>query len=213
MFQQLFSALLDTLKMVVFSGALSAIFGLPLGVLLSTTRKGYFFENLPLNLGLGAVVNAARSIPFIILMLAIIPLTRLIVGTSIGVSAAIVPLTLAAIPFFARVVETSLNKVPFGLIEAAQIMGASPVQIVQKVLIPEGLAGIISGLTLTLVNLVGYSAMAGAIGSGGLGSLAYHYGYQRFDTAIMISTVIILILLVQSIQMCGDYVVYKMVKH
>jgi D-methionine transport system permease protein len=203
-------ALLETIEMVTLASLFATLIGLPLGILLNMTRKGKLLANQPLYYLLSIVINATRSIPFIILMLAMIPLTRLIVGTSIGLYAAVVPLTFAAIPFFARVVETALNEVPAGLIEAAQAMGASPRQIIQKVLVPEAWPGIISGLTLTVVNLVGYSAMAGAIGGGGLGSLAYHYGYQRFDSVVMFSTVIILIILVQIIQSVGDYVVHKM---
>lgn len=203
-------ALLETIEMVTLASLFATLIGLPLGILLNMTRKGKLLANQPLYYLLSIVINATRSIPFIILMLAMIPLTRLIVGTSIGLYAAVVPLTFAAIPFFARVVETALNEVPAGLIEAAQAMGASPRQIIQKVLVPEAWPGIISGLTLTVVNLVGYSAMAGAIGGGGLGSLAYHYGYQRFDSVVMFSTVIILIILVQIIQSVGDYVVNKM---
>jgi len=203
------NALLDTLRMVAISGLIAAIFGLPLGVLLSITRKGNFWENKIFYYPMSFIINATRSIPFIILMLAIIPLTRMLVGTSIGVAASCVPLSLAAIPFFARIVEISINDVPQGLIDAGTVMGATVFQIIYKILIPESLPGIISGFTITLINLVGYSAMAGAIGGGGLGSLAYHYGYQRFDTSVMITTIIILILLVQFIQSFGDYVVHK----
>jgi len=213
MFIETLKALFETLEMVFVSGALSVLFGLPLGVLLASTRKGQIWENLPFYYVLGFIINAMRSIPFIILMIAIIPLTRLIVGSSIGVYAAIVPLTLAAIPFFARIVETAIHEVPEGLIEAARVMGAAPTQIMRKVLVTEALPGITSGFTLTLVNLVGYSAMAGAIGGGGLGTLAFHYGYQRFNTGVMVSTVIILILLVQLIQVVGDYVVHKVLSH
>lgn len=213
MFNDTLKALFETIEMVFVSGLLSTLMGLPIGILLFVTRPNQFWENRPFNLVLGAIINATRSVPFIILMLAMIPITRFIVGSSIGIYAAIVPLTVAAAPFFARVVETSLNEVPQGLIEAAKAMGASPGQIICKVLVPEALQGITSGLTLTIVNLIGYSAMAGAIGAGGLGALAYHYGYQRFDTSVMISTVVILIGLVQLIQWGGDYVVYKILKH
>ena len=161
-------------------------------------------ENAALNKVLGAIVNATRSIPFIILMVAIIPFTRMVVGTSIGTTAACVPLTLAAIPLLARLVETSIKDIQFGVIEAAQSMGASPFQIIRKVLLPEALPTIIDNVTVLIVNLIGYSAMAGAIGGGGLGDIAIRYGYQRFQADVMIATIIILIILVQLVQMIGD---------
>lgn len=209
MYTELLQALLETLLMVLASGLIACLLGLPIGVLLSITRKNQIWENLPFHYILAGLVNATRSVPFIILMIAITPFTRLIMGTSIGVFATLVPLSLAAIPFFARTVETALEEVPDRLIETALSMGATQMQIIGKVLIPEASASIISGITLTLVSLVGYSAMAGAIGGGGLGTLAFHHGYQRFDTSIMISTVVILILVVQLIQMAGDYAVSK----
>lgn len=198
-------ALWETTYMVAVSTVISIILGIPLGVILVTSDKGHILENLPLNRILGSIVNAARSTPFIILMVAIIPITRLIVGTSIGTEAAIVPLSIAAIPFVARIVESALKEVDFGLIEAAQAMGASPREIISKVLIPEAMPSIILGLTLTIISLIGYSAMAGAIGGGGLGDLAIRYGYQRFRVDIMLATVIILIAQVQIVQSCGDY--------
>ncbi|MDU4961579.1 MAG: methionine ABC transporter permease [Sporomusaceae bacterium] len=197
-------SLFETIYMVGVAAGISALFGLPLGIVLVTTDRGHILENLPLNRILGAVANATRSTPFIILMVAIIPLTRLIAGTSIGTNAAIVPLSLAAIPFVARIVESALREVDHGVIEAAQAMGASPRQIITKVLIPEALPAIILGLTLTVINLIGYSAMAGAIGGGGLGDLAIRYGYQRFRADIMLITVLILIAQVQLVQSCGD---------
>lgn len=209
MYTELLRALLETLLMVLASGIIACLLGLPIGVLLSVTRKNQIWENLPFHYILAGIVNATRSVPFIILMIAITPFTRFIMGTSIGVLATLVPLSLAAIPFFARTVETALEEVPDRLIEAALSMGATQMQIIRKVLIPEASASILSGVTLTLVSLVGYSAMAGAIGGGGLGTLAFHHGYQRFDTGIMISTVVILILVVQLIQMAGDYAVSK----
>jgi D-methionine transport system permease protein len=156
------------------------------------------------NQSVGAIVNAARSLPFIILLVVVIPLTRLITGTTIGATAAIVPLSLSAIPFFARVAETALREVDPGLIEAAQAMGCAPWQIILKVLIPEALPSLILGVTITIISLIGYSAMAGAIGGGGLGDLAIRYGYQRFETGVMIATVILLIVLVQGIQTLGN---------
>ena len=200
----LLKALWETLYMVVSSGVISFAFGIPLGVLLYVTRTGRILENALTNRMVGALVNAGRSIPFIILMVAIIPLTRLLTGTSIGTTAAIVPLSVAAIPFVARMAESALLDVPGGLVEAAQSMGASPMQIITRVLLPEARAGLINGMTITLVTLVSYSAMAGAIGGGGLGDLGIRYGYQRFDGVIMLATVTVLIALVQLLQMVGD---------
>lgn len=209
MYNEILKAFLETCVMVFFSGALAAVGGLPLGVILSLTRRHHLWENVTLHAILGFIINATRSVPFIILMIALLPLTKLLTGSTIQIKALIVPLTLAAIPFFARTVETAINDVPDGLTEAAKSMGATPFQIIRKVLIPEALPGIISGLTLTLVNLVGYSAMAGFNGSGGLGKLAIDYGFYRYDTKIVVITVIIMILLVQAIQMIGDYYAHK----
>ena len=200
----LITGTLDTLQMTVISTIMAMIIGIPLGVVLVVTSKGHILENAALNKILGAIVNATRSIPFIILMVAIIPFTRVVVGTSIGTTAACVPLTLAAIPFLARLVETSIKDIQFGVIEAAQSMGASPFQIIRKVLLPEALPTIIDNVTVLIVNLIGYSAMAGAIGGGGLGDIAIRYGYQRFQGDIMLATIIILIIMVQVIQMIGD---------
>ncbi len=200
----LLKALWETLYMVVSSGVVSFALGIPLGVLLYVTRAGRILENTLTNRVVGALVNAGRSIPFIILMVAIIPLTRLLTGTSIGTTAAIVPLSVAAIPFVARIAESALLEVPGGLVEAAQSMGASPMQIITRVLLPEAKGGLINGMTITLVTLVGYSAMAGAIGGGGLGDLGIRYGYQRFDGVIMLATVTVLIALVQLLQTVGD---------
>ena len=200
----LITGTLDTLQMTVISTIMAMIIGIPLGVVLVVTSKGHILENAALNKILGAIVNATRSIPFIILMVAIIPFTRMVVGTSIGTTAACVPLTLAAIPFLARLVETSIKDIQFGVIEAAQSMGASPFQIIRKVLLPEALPTIIDNVTVLIVNLIGYSAMAGAIGVGGLGDIAIRYGYQRFQGDIMLATIIILIIMVQVIQMIGD---------
>ena len=195
----LITGTLDTLQMTIISTVMAMLLGIPLGVVLVVTSKGHILENVALNKVLGAIVNATRSVPFIILMVAIIPFTRMVVGTSIGTTAACVPLTIAAIPFLARLVETS-----FGVIEAAQSMGASPLKIIWKVLLPEALPTIIDNVTVLIVNLIGYSAMAGAIGGGGLGDIAIRYGYQRFQADIMIATIIILIVLVQVVQMIGD---------
>ncbi|TWH46658.1 methionine ABC transporter permease [Sporomusa sp. KB1] len=202
----------ETFYMVAVSSLVSALLGIPLGVILVITGKGHIKENLLFNQTLGAIVNAARSTPFIILMVAIIPFTRIIVGTSIGTNAAIVPLTIAAIPFLARVVESAIKEVDAGLIEAAQSMGASPSQIILKVLIPESMPSIVLGITLTVISLIGYSAMAGAIGGGGLGDLAIRYGYQRFRADVMLATVVILIAMVQIVQSSGDYFAHKLNK-
>lgn len=197
-------ALGETVYMVVVSMIVATIIGVPLGVLLHTTSKGQILESPTVNRVVGAVVNAVRSIPFIILLVAIIPFTRLLVGTAIGTTAAMVPLVIAAIPFIGRQVETSLKEVPFGLIEAAQSMGATPAQIIWKVLLPESMSSIVAQLTTVIISLVGESAMAGAVGGGGLGDLAIRYGYQRFRPEIMLATVIILIVLVQLVQFVGN---------
>lgn len=194
----------ETLQMTVISTIASMIIGIPLGVILVVTSKGHILANKFINTILGAIVNAGRSIPFIILMVAIIPFTRMVVGTSIGTTAACVPLTLSAIPFLARLVETSIKEVNFGVIEAAQTMGASPFQIIKKVLLPESKSNIVDNVTVLVVNLISYSAMAGAIGGGGLGDIAIRYGYQRFQGDVMIATIIILIVMVQICQMIGD---------
>jgi D-methionine transport system permease protein len=183
---------------------ISAALGIPLGVLLLVSGRGQIAESLAFNRVVGAVVNAVRSTPFIILMVAIIPLTRLIVGTSIGTAAAAVPLTIAAIPFVARLAEASLREVDPGLVEAAQAMGATPLAIIFKVLIPEALPGIVAGMTITIVSLIGYSAMAGAVGGGGLGDLGIRYGYQRFEADVMAAVVVLLIALVSLVQLTGD---------
>ena len=197
-------ALGETVYMVVVSMIVATIIGVPLGVLLHTTSKGQILESPTVNRVVGAVVNAVRSIPFIILLVAIIPFTRLLVGTAIGTTAAMVPLVIAAIPFIGRQVETSLKEGPFGLVEAAQSMGATPAQIIWKVLLPESMSSIVAQLTTVIISLVGESAMAGAVGGGGLGDLAIRYGYQRFRPEIMLATVIILIVLVQLVQFVGN---------
>ena len=205
-------ALGETVYMVVLSMAIASLIGIPLGVLLHTTDKGQVLENLPLNQTIGSIVNAVRSIPFIILMVAIIPFTRLLVGSAIGTTAAIVPLVIASIPFIGRQVETSLKEVPAGLVEAALSMGATPAQIITKVLLPEAMPGIVSQLTTVIIALVGESAMAGAIGGGGLGDLAIRYGYQRFRPEIMLATVVVLIVLVQLVQLIGNALAKKLNK-
>jgi len=205
----LLQATWETLYMVAVSLSIATAFGLPLGVLLATSGRGELFEALWFQRVFGPLVNATRSVPFIILAVAIIPFTRFVVGTSIGTSAAIVPLTVAAIPFIARIIEGAMREVDGGLIEAAQAMGARPVQVVTKVLLPEALPGIIHGLTLTAVTLIGYSAMVGAVGAGGLGDLGIRYGYQRFRPDVMAAVVITLIVVVQAVQSFGDYLARK----
>jgi D-methionine transport system permease protein len=195
----------ESLFMVSVSALFATLIGLPVGIFLATSRKGELFAAPTINAGLGAIVNATRSTPFIILVVAIIPFTRLIAGTSIGSGAAIVPLTVAATPFIARLVEAAIREVDGGLIETASSFGASPLQIVFKVLIPEALSGLILALTLAVVSLLGYSAMVGAVGGGGLGDLGIRYGYQRFMPEMMLAVVIVLIALVQAVQTAGDY--------
>jgi D-methionine transport system permease protein len=198
------SATGETLYMVAVSAGIATLLGLPLGIFLATSGKGELYAAPWVNRGLGVIVNAARSTPFIILVVAIIPFTRLIAGTSIGTSAAIVPLTVAATPFIARLIEGAIREVDQGLIEAARAFGASPLQIVLKVLIPEALPGIALGLTLAVVSLIGFSAMVGAVGGGGLGDLGIRYGYQRFMPEMMLAVVVVLIVLVQVVQSIGD---------
>lgn len=190
--------------MVAVSGVLGTAFGLPLGVFLATSQRGELLSAPLVNKVLGLVVNATRSVPFIILVVAIIPFTRALAGTSIGTTAAIAPLTVAAIPFIARLVENAIREVDSGLIEAARAMGATPFQIIRKVLIPEALPGIALGLTLALVSLIGYSAMVGAVGGEGLGDLGIRYGYQRFMPEVMAAVVVILVVLVQLVQSVGE---------
>ena len=200
----LFKSLAETLYMLSVSAIIAAIIGIPLGILLVVTEKNGILVCPVLNKPLAFAINMVRSIPFIILMVAIIPFTRMVAGTSIGTTAAIVPLTIAAIPYTARMVETSIREIPFGLIEAAESMGASPYQIIKKVLIPETLPSIIENMTVVIVSLIGSSAMAGTIGGGGLGDLAIRYGYQRFQADVMIATIIVLIIIVQLIQFIGS---------
>jgi D-methionine transport system permease protein len=188
------------------AGAISLLIGLPIGLVLVCTDRGGIVETPAVNQALGSVVNALRSIPFIILMVALIPFTRLVAGTSIGTAAAIVPLSIAAIPYFARIAEVSLREVDSGLVEAARSMGANRATIVWDVLIPEALPGLAAGFTVTLISLIGESAVAGAVGAGGLGDLAIRYGYQRFETSVMVAVVIVLIVFVCSVQFGGDRV-------
>lgn len=206
----LWPALLETLLMVAISGVATVLVGLPLGVVLFVTQPGAMSANRVANLVLsGVVVNITRSIPYAILMLSLIPFTRLLVGTSIGPLAASVSLTIAAVPFFARLVEASLREVHPGKLDAAHAMGSTRFQTVWKVLLPEALPALVAGVTTTVVALIGYSAMAGLIGGGGLGRLAYNYGYQRFQPEVMVTILVILVLLVQLVQVIGDAVIRR----
>jgi D-methionine transport system permease protein len=204
------NACLDTLYMVWWSTVYAVLGGLPLGVLLVLTDRGGLLRNVALNKVIGVVVNIGRSLPFIILMIALIPFSRLVVGTSIGPTAAVVPLAIGAIPFFARLVETAVREVDHGLVEAVQSMGGGSWTIVFKVLLPQALPSLVAGLTTTVIALIGYSAMAGAVGGGGLGNLAITYGYQRFETVLMIVTVVLLIVIVSVVQLIGDLVVRQL---
>jgi D-methionine transport system permease protein len=202
----------NTLYMVFASTLFAFILGLPLGIILTITDKGHIKEHRLVYKILDTLVNVGRSFPFAILMVALIPFTRWIVGTSLGTTAAVVPLTIAAAPFIARVVESSLKEVDRNILEAAAVMGSTPWQIITKVLLKEALPSLVSGLTLTIVNLVGYSAMAGLVGGGGLGQVAIQYGYNRFNAPIMLITVLLLIFLVQFIQWAGNRSVKKILK-
>ncbi|WP_323123367.1 methionine ABC transporter permease [Burkholderia alba] len=197
----------QTLYMVALATLATVAAGLPLGVLLCVARKPGALDAPRLAAALGFVVNLGRSVPFVVLLIALIPLTRLIVGTSLGSTAAVVPLAIGAIPFFARVVEAALDDIDRGRIEAIVSMGGTARHVVQKVLLPEAFPSLLAGLTLTVVMLIGFSSMAGVVGGGGLGDLAIRYGYQRFNQRVMIATVIVLILLVQAVQMLGERLV------
>ncbi|MEJ7560719.1 MAG: methionine ABC transporter permease MetI [Pedobacter sp.] len=202
----------ETIFMTFLSGLFGFVIGLPAGVLLFMTRKGQVLQHKTLNNILAVVVNIFRSIPFIILIVWMIPFTRVIVGTSIGVEAALVPLSIGAAPFIARMVENSLLEVPPGLIEAARAMGATPFQIIWKVLLPEALPSLINTASITLITLVGYSAMGGAVGAGGLGQIGYQYGYVGYDVTVMNTVLLSLVALVFIIQFTGDYLA-KRVDH
>lgn len=210
MFNLLLRSLWETILMTGASGLISLVFGLPLGLALVLTNKGGIAENAWVNGILSAIINGFRSVPFIILLVALIPLTRLIVGTALGTWAAIVPLSIAATPYYARIAEVSLREVDRGLIDAVRAMGGNRWTIIREVLVPEALPGIVAGFTVTLVTLIGASAMAGAIGAGGLGDLAIRYGYQRFETTVMVVVVAVLIVLVCGIQWLGDRLVARL---
>ncbi|MCT4356742.1 ABC transporter permease [Streptomyces sp. Je 1-79] len=197
----------DTLYMVLWATVVTVLGGLPLGILLVLTDKGGLLQNTVVNKVVGVIVNIGRSLPFIILLIALIPFTTFVVGTFIGPTAMIVPLAIGAIPFFARLVETAIREVDHGLVEAVQSMGGSVPTIVRKVLLPQALPSLVSAVTTTVIVLVGYSAMAGAVGGEGLGSKAITYGYQRFDTQFMLVTVVVLIAIVTVVQLIGDLAV------
>lgn len=201
-----------TIYMVFTSAFFALALGLPMGVILTITSQGHVKENKYIYKTLEALVNIGRSFPFAILMVALIPVTRWVVGTSLGTTASIVPLTLAAAPFIARLIETSLKEIDKNILEAVIVMGSNTWQIITKVLLKEALPSIISALTLTIINLIGYSAMAGLVGGGGLGQVAIQYGYNRFNTFIMITTVALLILMVQGVQWLGGYIAQSILK-
>ena len=201
---------LQTLEMVLFSTLFSMVIGFPLGVLLYSTNSMGITPRPILNQVLSRIVNVLRSFPFIILMILLFPLSRLILGTSIGTTATIIPLSIAAVPFVARLVETALLEVDPGMIQAARAMGSTNSQIIYKVLIPESMPSLVSGITLTIINLIGYSAMAGTIGGGGLGDLAIRYGYQRFRPDVMAASVVVIIVMVEVIQFIGTRIANRM---
>jgi len=208
--QLLLNATGETLYMVLLAGLFTLLIGLPLGVLLFISRRDGLLPLPRLNRAVGAVINLGRSLPFVVLLIALIPLTRLIVGTTLGSTAAVVPITIGAFPFFARIVEAALDEVDKGRIEAIVAMGGDIRHVILKVLLPEALPALVAGVTLTLVMLIGFSSMAGVIGGGGLGDLAIRYGYQRFNNQIMVVTVIVLVLLVQGVQSLGDRCVHSL---
>ena len=211
-FSMIWTSTLETLYMVFFSTLFSLLIGFPIGILLTVTKEGNILERPKLNKVLDFIINTLRSFPFIILMILLFPLSRIIVGTTIGSTAAIVPLSISAAPFVARMIEGALNEVDKGLIEASSSMGANNWTIILKVMIPETMPHIIHGITVTVISLIGFSAMAGTIGAGGLGDLAIRFGYQRFKTDIMIYSVIVIILLVQVLQSLGNYLVERIKK-
>ncbi len=201
---------LDTLYMVALAALFTLLIGLPLGVLLFVTRRGGVMSAPRLNQLLGSIINVGRSLPFIVLLIALIPFTRVIVGTTLGSTAAVVPITIGAFPFFARIVESALDEVDKGRIEAILSMGGNAWHVISKVLLPEALPALLAGITLTIVMLIGFSSMAGVIGGGGLGDLAIRYGYQRFNDQVMIGTVVIMVAMVQLVQSTGDRLVRRL---
>ena len=212
-FSMIWTSTLETLYMVFFSTLFSLLIGFPIGILLTVTKEGNILERPKLNKVLDFIINTLRSFPFIILMILLFPLSRIIVGTTIGSTAAIVPLSISAAPFVARMIEGALNEVDKGLIEASSSMGANNWTIIFKVMVPETMPHIIHGITVTVISLIGFSAMAGTIGAGGLGDLAIRFGYQRFKTDIMVYAVIVIIIVVQILQSLGNYLVYRAKKN
>ncbi|MBX3569239.1 MAG: ABC transporter permease [Rhizobiaceae bacterium] len=210
MIERLIGAFFDTVAMVGFSALIALAAGIPLAVFLVVSAPGGFVEAPRLNRAVASVINGFRATPFIVLLVALLPFTRLLTGTTIGVWAAIVPLSISATPFFARIAEVSLREVDKGLIEAAEAMGCRRRHIVRHVLLPEALPGIVGGFTITVVTMIGASAMAGAVGAGGLGDMAIRYGYQRFDTTVMIAVIVVLIALVSLVQATGDAIVRRL---
>lgn len=204
-----FEALGETLYMTSISTAFALLLGLPLGVVLVLTEQGHLWENLPLNRALGALINGIRSFPSLILIIVLLPLSRLLVGTTLGSTAAIVPIALGSAPFVARIFQNNLKQVPWGKIEAAQAMGATDRKIICHVLIPEALPSLVRGFTISVITILGFTTIAGVIGGGGLGSLAIRFGYQRYRDDIMIATIMLLIILVQGIQKLGDQIAYR----
>jgi D-methionine transport system permease protein len=208
--QKLPEATVETLQMVAFSALITAILGLPLGLLLHVTSPGGLAPRRSVNAAAGVVVNIGRSLPFVILMILVLPFTRAVVGTTLGWQAGVVPIALGAIPFYARLVETAVREVSPGKVEAARVIGAGRLRIIRAVLVSEALPGIVSGLTVTVVTLVSYSAMAGAIGAGGLGFLAISYGYNRYQLDVMLACVVVIVLIVQVVQVIGDGVARRL---
>ncbi|MEU7641568.1 methionine ABC transporter permease [Streptomyces sp. NPDC039016] len=204
------AATLDTLFMVWWSTFYAVLIGIPVGVLLHLTDRGAMLQNVVVNKVLGAIANIGRSFPFLILIVVLMPFTRLLVGVSIGPTGAVVPLAIAAIPFFARLVEAALREVDHGLVEAAQAMGGGTWTVIFKVLLPQALPALIAAVTTTVITLIGYSAIAGAVGGGGLGNLAYTYGYLRYDTGLMVITVVELVAIVTVAQLLGDLIVRRL---
>ncbi|HWR62664.1 MAG TPA: methionine ABC transporter permease [Clostridia bacterium] len=205
LFEILLEGLGQTAYMVVLSTIISLLLGLPLGITLVVTEKGHVLEAPVVNKVLGTAINAVRSFPSIILIIVLLPLSRLVVGTTLGSTAAVVPLSIGSAPFVARIIESGLKEVERGKIEAAQAMGAKPLKVITAVLIPEALPSVIRGVTISIITIIGFTAIAGAIGAGGLGSIAIRYGYLRFRNDILLATVLLLIALVQGIQLGGDY--------
>jgi D-methionine transport system permease protein len=210
LFPDMIKALLETIGMVSISGIISTLIGIPLGVILVVTRPDNILENSGIYNVVGKTINIFRAIPFVILLAAIIPFTRLVVGTTIGMKGALVPLVIGSIPFVARQIESALLDIDKGVIEAAQAMGSSPFEIIYRVLLKEGLPGIVYALTITTVSLIGFSAVAGTVGGGGLGDFAIRYGYQYFKTDIMVATIVILLILVTAIQSFGEIILKKL---